>query len=781
NPVRPWAKRDADAQSDAREAAPDRDDGQERLRRFALRHAAADAQRGLGSAPDADGAQFGPRLPADFAPGLGRGPAMYQPDPEVYEPVEVSDESRKRRRFGRRRAGADEPDPADAARTVPRHAVVFGRPDAEPESGPEIAPAEPARSAAEETEVPAAAAPATAGARGTGAPDEDAGDIYPWQRKDDVDLDLHGAPTWNPSDYPPEAEDTATVRRGRRTMRWLLARAPEPEPEPEPERGPAPVEDEPAVDAPSAAIDPEPIVAANPEPTPEPEFEPEWLVPKAPANIVEPPAPPVAEEPVPARADVADAPNLDVELADEITLRPPAEPSGPVEAPTESPRFQPGADLSRRLAAAVGAEAGARPEELAGDAETPPHRSLFDRVFRRGRPAAGDEHDEPLQLPEADAAFDTPWVRSPVQPTPTRRWTGAASAPAAPASTAGPGADPAPEPVSSGWSEPALVGAPEPLLAAEPELLVVAEPEPAEPEPAEPEPAVEPEPPVPVEPEPAVALKPRPSPEPHRPRPRPVPRRPGSEPPTPAGTTPPRPGRAQPPTIAGASSFGGAAATVGRTYQPDLSKFLEASEPQPGDDLPAENGKRRGFGSRRLWRLVLRLFIVVVIALGAAFLLRTYVVSPYYIPSASMEPTLHGCTGCNDDHVLVDKITYRIHDPQQNDLVVFNKPANAEAPEKMLIKRVIGLPGDRLQLKNGHVYINGQLVDEPYVRKACGARPTTATTSTSSWTIPDKHLFVMGDNRCNSVDSRTFGPIPTASVIGRAFAIIWPLNRIRIL
>ncbi|MCW2658021.1 MAG: signal peptidase, partial [Jatrophihabitans sp.] len=316
----------------------------------------------------------------------------------------------------------------------------------------------------------------------------------------------------------------------------------------------------------------------------------------------------------------------------------------------------------------------------------------------------------------------------------------------------------------------------EPLLAAEPELLVVAEPEPAEPEPA-----VEPEPPVPVEPEPAVALKPRPSPEPHRPRPRPVPRRPGSEPPTPAGTTPPRPGRAQPPTIAGASSFGGAAATVGRTYQPDLSKFLEASEPQPGDDVPAENGKRRGFGSRRLWRLVLRLFIVVVIALGAAFLLRTYVVSPYYIPSASMEPTLHGCTGCNDDHVLVDKITYRIHDPQQNDLVVFNKPANAEAPEKMLIKRVIGLPGDRLQLKNGHVYINGQLVDEPYVRKACGARPTTATTSTSSWTIPDKHLFVMGDNRCNSVDSRTFGPIPTASVIGRAFAIIWPLNRIRIL
>ena len=89
-----------------------------------------------------------------------------------------------------------------------------------------------------------------------------------------------------------------------------------------------------------------------------------------------------------------------------------------------------------------------------------------------------------------------------------------------------------------------------------------------------------------------------------------------------------------------------------------------------------------------------RTLMVVAIAVVAALLLRTFVVEPYYVPSESMEPTLHGCTGCNDDHVLVEKLSYHFHDPQPGDIVVFNRPSTWKVPDKVLIKRVIGVPGD---------------------------------------------------------------------------------------
>jgi signal peptidase I len=143
---------------------------------------------------------------------------------------------------------------------------------------------------------------------------------------------------------------------------------------------------------------------------------------------------------------------------------------------------------------------------------------------------------------------------------------------------------------------------------------------------------------------------------------------------------------------------------------------------------------------------------------------------------------LHGCPGCNDDHVLVDKISYRAHDVRMGDIVVFHRPKDAGyIPEKVLIKRVVGLPGDVVQLKKGRVFVNGLVLDEPYVNKHCGSEPTKPLTSTAKWKVPGNDVFVMGDNRCHSDDSRQFGPIPTSSIIGRAFAIIWPLNRMRML
>lgn len=199
--------------------------------------------------------------------------------------------------------------------------------------------------------------------------------------------------------------------------------------------------------------------------------------------------------------------------------------------------------------------------------------------------------------------------------------------------------------------------------------------------------------------------------------------------------------------------------------------------PTTSDKSAARNQGRSGW---------IRFGIVVVVAVIAAFGLRTYVVAPYYIPSASMEPTLHGCTGCDNDHVLVDKLSYHLHSVHRGDVVVFNRPKTWTVPENVLIKRVIGLPGDTLTVRTGHVYVNGQQLDEPYVNKSCA--PITALsesprniTATTTGKIPSGEVWVMGDNRCNSEDSRAFGPIPISKIIGRAFVIIWPLKRIHYL
>ncbi len=187
--------------------------------------------------------------------------------------------------------------------------------------------------------------------------------------------------------------------------------------------------------------------------------------------------------------------------------------------------------------------------------------------------------------------------------------------------------------------------------------------------------------------------------------------------------------------------------------------------------------------TRRHWpdwslRLV-RVLLVTTIAVASVLVLRTYVVGPYYIPSESMEPTLHGCAGCNDDHVLVDKLSYRAHSVRRRDIVVFERPRGDFAPEKVLIKRVVAVGGDRVALRGGDVYLNGRVQVEPYVNKRCGAHPTRPLTTRSTWRVPDGDVFVLGDNRCDSNDSRAFGPIPASTVVGRAFAIIWPINRIR--
>src|SRR5581483_9989520 len=183
--------------------------------------------------------------------------------------------------------------------------------------------------------------------------------------------------------------------------------------------------------------------------------------------------------------------------------------------------------------------------------------------------------------------------------------------------------------------------------------------------------------------------------------------------------------------------------------QTDLSHFLKASESDSDDEegdarsAPAKAVPQTPQAAQRdRWRRwLIRGFVFALIIGTAAFLLRSYVVQPYYIPSESMEPTLHGCTGCNDDHVLVDKISYRAHDVREGDIVVFHRPKGDQSPESVLIKRVIALAGDDVQLKKGHVFVNGLELNEPYVNKNCGSAPTQPLTSTTHWSVPNGDVF----------------------------------------
>jgi signal peptidase I len=177
-----------------------------------------------------------------------------------------------------------------------------------------------------------------------------------------------------------------------------------------------------------------------------------------------------------------------------------------------------------------------------------------------------------------------------------------------------------------------------------------------------------------------------------------------------------------------------------------------------------------------LSRRLVRYAGLIGFAVLLTFLLRTFVVQPFWIPSSSMEPTLHGCTGCNEDRLLVDKLSYKFHSVHRGDVVVFSRPPNFNVSEDDLIKRVIGLPGETVSGHDGKVWIGNTALKESYVKASCGG-----TADFTPVLVPKGDVFVMGDNRCDSSDSRVFGPIEQSSIVGRAFVVLWPLGRIHLL
>jgi signal peptidase I len=159
--------------------------------------------------------------------------------------------------------------------------------------------------------------------------------------------------------------------------------------------------------------------------------------------------------------------------------------------------------------------------------------------------------------------------------------------------------------------------------------------------------------------------------------------------------------------------------------------------------------------------------LLIGAALAIALLIKTFLFQAFYIPSESMYPTLK-----TDDRVLVNKLSYKLHDIHRGDIVVFEKPKSEASDIKDLVKRVIALPGETVEGRDGKIYIDGRELREPYLPEG------TVTTQFEQQVIPPNAVWVMGDNRSHSRDSRYFGAIPESTVIGRVFVRIWPLNRL---
>lgn len=161
---------------------------------------------------------------------------------------------------------------------------------------------------------------------------------------------------------------------------------------------------------------------------------------------------------------------------------------------------------------------------------------------------------------------------------------------------------------------------------------------------------------------------------------------------------------------------------------------------------------------------------MLLIALVVALVVRVAIAEPRYIPSNSMDPTLH-----IGDRLLVDKLSYRWQPPHRGDIVVFNPPAQlvklGYTRDQAFIKRIIGEPGDQIQVQGGQMILNGQPLPEAYIAEAPQYEMPAVT-------IPSGYVFVLGDNRNDSNDSHVWGPLPQQNLIGKARLRFWPFDRL---
>jgi len=212
----------------------------------------------------------------------------------------------------------------------------------------------------------------------------------------------------------------------------------------------------------------------------------------------------------------------------------------------------------------------------------------------------------------------------------------------------------------------------------------------------------------------------------------------------------------------------------------------EPTSPLGPEGTPTAAGKRgekRGSG-HSFWK---ELPILIVVALVVAVLIKTFLVQAFFIPSGSMNDTL-----LEGDRVMVNKLAYRLGDPARGDVIVFDSPMEdngdgetifgalvrhvaeslgLSSPDSALIKRIIALGGETIEIRQNRVYVDGTGLDESYLKEG------SSMPDYGPLTVPEGQVFVMGDNRSSSSDSRVFGPVAESEIVGKAFVRVWPPSR----
>ena len=226
------------------------------------------------------------------------------------------------------------------------------------------------------------------------------------------------------------------------------------------------------------------------------------------------------------------------------------------------------------------------------------------------------------------------------------------------------------------------------------------------------------------------------------------------------------------PSLGAATTWGLGAPIATSEVAAPTPEPAPANEPDPEPEPPLLDSETEHHDRVRS---AVEWVAVIVGALVVALVVKTFLFQAFYIPSASMEPTLE-----KGDRVIVNKLSYDLHDVRRGDVVVFELPPDQVGSDgiKDLIKRVIGLPGDVIETRDGVVYVNDRRLDEPYLAEGVvtGDPSQSNNPPISRQTVPEGTVFVMGDNRSNSHDSRfaDIGPVDVDTILGRAIARVWP-------
>ncbi len=213
-------------------------------------------------------------------------------------------------------------------------------------------------------------------------------------------------------------------------------------------------------------------------------------------------------------------------------------------------------------------------------------------------------------------------------------------------------------------------------------------------------------------------------------------------------------------------------AVLGTSKKTAAKSFREETQeyqiPRNRRERRERREKRSRERRRRTWRGgVTELLVTILVAFVLVFgFVRPFIVTAYKIPSESMVPTLEV-----GDRVLANKFIYRFTEPERGDIVVFESVD--ENDDQTLIKRVVGVAGDKIRMRKGTLYVNNDPVNEPYLNQSRLSEQTFGPV----W-VPEGNIFVMGDNRGNSADSRVFGPLPLENLEGEAFVRFWPVTKI---